>query len=516
VQAPARSGRTGPRERGRLPVASPFLLPAVLVPLIALFFLRAERNIAGDWGYCLDDSWIHATFARNLATGHGYSFNPGETVGGSTGPLYTLILAFFYWAFREVIWSAKIFGILCQIGAALAIYSAVLALLPNRSILALIAALFVASAPPLAWAMLSGMEISLYLLLVCVGLNFYVRSRPLAAVAFWSLGVWARSDGLFLVLLGTIAPPREMVRRLAVAAPLVLLFFGFNETVGGHLLPQTVTTKAHLGFDVLGRSWNILRETGELWGVPYRHKTAFDEPIVLLPFVLLGTWLAIRKAPLLSLYTWGFPLAISLFHGHTAPEKRYVLYVIPFGVALAALAWNQIDAWMADRWRSVGITSAGVCLAMQALILPARAERYGWNVQNINKMQITLAKFAGLVTQPGDAVAVNDIGAMGYFSGRYVVDLVGLVTPPRSLPEDLTLYRPKLLVIFVRWFRPYARDDPKTGNFLFFDSDSTHRYELLAGIDLRRNTICAASRMTAYVRLGKNDPSPTQRWLYVF
>ena len=28
-------------------------------------------------GFPLDDSWIHQVFARNLATGHGFSFNPG-------------------------------------------------------------------------------------------------------------------------------------------------------------------------------------------------------------------------------------------------------------------------------------------------------------------------------------------------------------------------------------------------------------------------------------------------------
>jgi hypothetical protein len=46
--------------------------------------------------------------ARNLATGKGFAFNPGEPVAESTGPLYTFILAFFYALFHEVVWSAKI------------------------------------------------------------------------------------------------------------------------------------------------------------------------------------------------------------------------------------------------------------------------------------------------------------------------------------------------------------------------------------------------------------------------
>jgi hypothetical protein len=495
------------------------VLLAFVVLLIAWLYLRAEWRIAGEWGYALDDSWIYATIARNLATGHGFSFNPGELAAGATGPLYTFILALFYLLFHEVIWSGKIFGILCHIGASVAIYSTVLGLLPERRLLALTTALLVASSPPLAWGMLSGMEIPLYLLLVCVGLAFYVRSRHLLAIVFWSIGVWARPDGLFLVLLGILGPPREMARRLAVSAPILFTFFGFNYAVGGHWMPQTVSVKAHFGLNFLGRTWTILREWGELWGVPFRRSVMLDEPALLLPFLLLGAALTIRRWPILVLYAIGFPLALSLFLDTTASEKRYILYVIPIGMILATLAWNQIDLWMKQmkhRWRHAGMTAAAACLAMQVLILPGRAESYGWNVQNINKIQITLAKFAGMVTQAGDAIAVNDIGAMGYFSGRYVVDLVGLVSPLRTLPEKLEHYRPKLLVVFVSWFPQYARDDPETGNFKFFDADSSHRYELLAGVDLRNNTICGGNRMTVYVRLGQDDPAPPKRWLYVF
>jgi hypothetical protein len=113
-------------------------------------------------------------------------------------------------------------------------------------------------------------------------------------------------------------------------------------------------------------------------------------------------------------------------------------------------------------------------------------------------------------------VATNDIGAIAYFGERKVVDLMGLVSPRRSLPDNLERYKPKLLLVFVTWFKNYAVPDPKTDNFLFYEADSTYRYELLAGVQLRKNTICASDRMTAYVRLGPNDPSPSQRFLYVY
>src|SRR5687768_4817323 len=91
---PAR-GRA-PSRRSTLDTLTPFLVVAVSLASAGLFLFR-EQAVAGAWGFSLDDSWIHAVFARNVATGHGFSFNPGEPVAGSTGPLYSLILAVLYW-----------------------------------------------------------------------------------------------------------------------------------------------------------------------------------------------------------------------------------------------------------------------------------------------------------------------------------------------------------------------------------------------------------------------------------
>jgi hypothetical protein len=489
---------------------------AVFTIAAAWLFLAREKKIAGEWGYALDDSWIYAVMARNLATGHGFSFNPGEPVAGATGPLYTFILALFYLVFHEVVWSAKVFGILCQIGAGVAVYATALALLPRQRFLSLVAALLVATSPPLLWGMLSGMEIPLYLLLVCVGLAFYVRSRQVPAVLFWSLGVWVRPDGLFLVALGLIGPPRQALRRAAIALPILLAYFGFNHLMGGHWMPQTVGAKAHFGIDLVNRTWNIMREWGALWGVPYRHTDQLEEPIVFLALLLAGAVISARRWPLLTAYAIGFPLVLSLFREHSGSHKRYILYVIPFAMLLAAIAIEYLTRRWGRRAPALASAAAVGCLVWQAALVPHEADSYAWNVQNINKMQRLMGNFVKLTTGPGDVVAVNDIGAIGYFGERYVVDLIGLISPRRTLPENLARYRPRLLIIFVEWFRRYARDDPKTGNFIFYDADSTHRYELLAGIDLRKNTICASTRMTVYVRLGPDEPSPTQRWLYKF
>ena len=55
-------------------------IPAVVV---ALGYEIAAWRAAGTIGFLLDDAWIHAQFARNIATGHGFSYTGDRWVAGS-------------------------------------------------------------------------------------------------------------------------------------------------------------------------------------------------------------------------------------------------------------------------------------------------------------------------------------------------------------------------------------------------------------------------------------------------
>ena len=515
--AKGRTGRAGARAAKAAPRrASPDLarfVPLLLVVVMgaaAALYLEAEHRIAGRWGYSLDDSWIYAQMARNVATGQGFAFNPGEPVAGSTGPLYTFVLALFYALFHEVVWSAKLFGLACLAGSAVAIHRAVRALVPERPGAALLAGLLVATAPSLLWGALSGMEITLYLLLVCWGIDAYVRGRHNLATLLWSVGVWVRPDGLFLAGLALVfGPPRAIWKRALCALPPILAFFAFNHAIGGHWMPQTVGAKAHFGVDIATRTNTLIREWGALWGIPYRGTDDLEEPVLLLALLAIGAAALLRRRPILALYAIGFPIALSLFREHSASHKRYILYVIPFGIVLATAGLAVI----ADRLRgSPGRTAlaaiGGICLVWQIVIARGEAETHGWNVQNINEMQCRLGEFARGITKRGDRVAANDIGAIGYFGERPVVDLMGLITPREPLPRMLSRYKPELLIVFVDWFKEYVLWDRESQGFVFLDADSTHKYMMVGAVELKHNTISAKDQMLVFRRLSMDAPAP--------
>jgi len=130
-------------------------------------------------------------------------------------------------------------------------------------------------------------------------------------------------------------------------------------------------------------------------------------------------------------------------------------------------------------------------------------------------MQRFLGEKLKETTEPSDRVATNDIGAIGYFSERYVVDVAGLVSPQIPLPDLLTAYRPRFLAVFPYWYREYARVDTVSGNLYFDDADGTNRYWGLYHVELARNTVSARDKMMVCVRTPRGAPSPPERWSYL-
>lgn len=487
---------------------APILIVGIILAFIGLFLDR-EWTIAGLWGFSLDDSWIHAVFARNIVTGQGYAFNPGHPVSGSTGPLYSVLLALVYSVTNDMVWSAKAIGIICQCVSALFIYRAARTLDSRSEAIPVAAALLVGISPSLLWASVSGMEISLYLVFVCAGLERYVAGKDVAATLIWSLGVWVRPDGILLVALSMLGPLRSLWRRAAVAAAAIAPFFLFNWVLGGSIFPQTVGAKARWGIDLTGRTWKLVREWGALWGIPYRVNDELEHPLLLLLLLFVGAAVLWRRRPVMVLYAIGLPLAMSLFRENSASHKRYILYVIPFCVLLAmsGLRWLAARVTPRQAVRAV-VAVAAICLVWEAIIASRKATTHGWNVQNINMMQRLLGTTAADLTRPGDVVAASDIGAIGYFSQREVVDVMGLVSPKRTLPDNLSVYKPALLIVIVDWFPSDARRDPASGYYAFYDADSTSKYTAAVVIELSHNTICAADQMVAFVRQKPGDAPP--------
>jgi hypothetical protein len=470
---------------------------ALAVPLAVL--LTSERRIAGAAGFPLDDAWIHLQFARNLAEGAGFSFNPGVPVAGSTAPLWTLLLGAAFALAGPSIVIVKVIGVAVTLAAALITRQAALAWGASGPA-ALAAALAVLWTGPLAWGSLSGMEVPLAAMLVAAALWAHAHGRLFLTALFAALAPLARPESIVLLpLLALSRPPT--VRRLGAFVGLAALVLApavaFSLMTVGAPVPATAAAKIEGG--LLGwlagvhepltrllvtRPLHFARE----W-IAWLWTTHVLLPIALVPAVIV-VWSRVGPAlglPALALIA--HPLAMALLAPYRGPgfqEGRYSAHLLPlaFVVLAAALGptWTRRRGVVAAVWLSLALAS----------LVPA-ATRYGWAVQNINAMQVRLGHWVAANVPRHGRVALNDIGAIGYISRRPVIDLMGLVTPeiiPYRREGESGVLRfigeqcPDYVIVFPAWF-----------------PDMTARRYLLEPIfrvRLERNEVAGADEMVVY------------------
>jgi len=494
---------------------------AVAAPVAALalaigFFLLKTWQLAGGVGveaFPLDDAWIHMQFARNLAEGRGFSFNPGVPVSGSTAPLWTLALGGVFAVLGSHPVLAKVLGIIATLGTAW--LAGRLALIwAGRRDVALLASVLVALAGPMVWGALSGMEVALAALLVTAALVLHARGRAWAAGATLGLAALARPEAALLLPLFWLAGPLTGRRALAWGLPVagfLAPWVAFNLATTGSPLPAPAAAKIEgglLGYlagvreplrtTLLERPWQFETEWARwLWRVD-----------VLLPILLLpGLWwlgrhagrAALVPASLLVLH----PLAMAMLAPYRAPsfqEGRYSIHLLPLALVVAVVPLTTLFSSnlspTGGRWARggrLGWLAAGALLVGAVAALPSAASRYGWAVQNIEAMQVHLGHWVARHTPPTARIGLNDVGAIAYISRREVVDVMGLVTPaiiPFRRDGEMGVLRylehacPDYLIVFPAWFPAI--------------SEMADRFHPVYRVRLDHNEVAGADELVVY------------------
>jgi len=510
----------------------PWLASLLLVGCLTLatFALTARRFTAGQGGVPLDDAWIHFQFARNLARGDGLSFNPGEPTSGSTAPLWTLLLAGVYFLGGDFPVAGQLLSGACFLAATLATY--VLGVwLTGRRWAGWLAGAVVAVNGRFVWAGLSALETCLFAALSLLAISAHVSDRAtgryrLRTAALFGLAALTRPEGYLLFALSMIDFALRITHHVSrfthhvshlvlpalLFAALVLPYFLFSLRTSGHLLPNTYHAKAIV---------NLLPDRDFL-SVAARY-LILDNPL-LLPFYVWGVFVLLfpalfvpatpdeaspkHYASLLSLWSAGLPLVYAWLHAALYQHGRYLIPLIPCNAVIGVV--GLLEAWRLARRRGWALTPAlslggkgrrGVALVCVLAVLgtawrlPAMARLYAWNVDNINQMHVALGRWVKEHTAPDAVLALNDIGAIAYFSERPVVDLAGLVTPEvvpllhspgrdARLAEFMAGQEVDYAIIFPNWFPELAaRNDVL---------EPVHR------VTLERNTIAGGETMVVY------------------
>jgi len=466
-------------------------------------FVWKTRQIAGSLGvgaFPLDDSWIHMQFARNLAEGRGFAYNPGVPVSGSTAPLWTLLLGGTFTVLGPHPVLAKALGLILALATAW-LAGSLSELWTGRRDLGLAASALTALAGPMIWGALSGMEVSLAALLVTAALVLRAREREGAAAIALGLGALARPEAVLLLPLFWLSGPltgRRALTWLTPVAACIAPWVAFSLATIGSPLPGTAVAKIEGG--LLGAlsgvreplATSLASRPGQYTWQWIRWLWRVD---ALLPLLLLPglAWLG-RRVGRAALIPAGVllahPLAMALLAPYRGPafqEGRYSIHLLPLAVVVAVAPLAVLPTVRARRVGALALL-VGVLAA-----LPGAASRYGWAVQNIEAMQVHLARWVTDHTPPTARLGLNDVGAITYFSRREIVDLMGLVTPailPYRRDGESGVLRyleqacPDYVIVFPSWFPTL--------------SAMTDRFRPVYRVHLDHNEVAGADEMVVY------------------
>jgi len=397
-------------------------------------------NFTFSLGYPLDDAWIHQTYARNLATGGGWSFVAGQSSGGSTSPLWSTLLASGYFVKLPPFAWTLFLGWLTLWGMALLGSIGYREVFQKYAVSPFwIGALF-AMEWHLVWASASGMETSLFALICLLVITWLAAGweRWISLGAVVGLSVWIRPDGVTLlgpalwVLLWSSHDLQKrqgnLVRLIFGFGVLFLPYLFFNRITASAWLPNTFYAKqAEYAIELSAPLWNRLFEQAVL--------PLVGVGLMLLPGFIAYIWLQFRKrrwallaAPLWSLgyiALYALRLPVTYQHGRYLIPMMPVFFLWGFAGLVEILRTRSPVLWI--RVISKAWQTSAVLVWLVFWALGARA--YGRDVAFIQSEMVKTARWVAENTEPGALIAAHDIGALGYFGNRRLLDLAGLVSP---------------------------------------------------------------------------------------
>ena len=439
-----------------------------LIVLIAIALLLRLLWIAyTDFTY--EDAFITFRYARQIAEGNGFVYNPGERVYGTTTPLFTLLLT--GWLLipgAEAVTGARLLGLVSAIGT-LILLLWTLRRIGTTQFQQLLLIIFIGFSSKF-WIMdTGGMEMPLVIFLLSASWYAYVKKKWGWTGVLSGLLLWTRVDLVLwpiVVCLIEILSNRKNALKIAWPTALVYLpWVIFSALYFGSPMPHTITAKwvayTQLNQDpYLSHLFVFVK-----WLNPLQIPGQLEVVGILIAFCVVGiaAWQASRiykqkQLAVLPLFVFLETIKIvlsraTIFSRYFAPAMWAVLILFSLGLGSLLIQLRPVGS-RSLFWRSFW------ALAFLTLFL-------GLGFRSAERTRITqlyrnegALKPAGLWlrehSDPGARIQLEPLGYIGYYSERIMIDEVGLVTPQMvelksqgvlDLDQYLELFQPDYVLI---------------------------------------------------------------------
>ena len=387
----------------------------------------------------LDDAYIHLAYARNLAAGHGWCFNPGQTSFGTSSPLWVVLIAMCIKTGIDPYHAALLLSFACHFFSAVLIFRITGGLLATagtavaRKVYPLTAALLYILSGNVTWLSLSGMETPLFHLLAlwCIFLYQKKGLGTATAIAAGAL-LLCRITGIFLVipLLFSDALQRKRVT-LKAAVPFLTAapYYLYHGAVTGSLFPVTAAGKLLTYVDGGADASSALRFLSAFVKYLFLYEPSFlllagAALVACIHSVVTGT--VRQTGPVQAIILVWIVLHLGFHAGMFRSLNQHSRYLSILFPALSIAGISAAAVTIRKNWLA--------CAALACLLLLCLSRHGYWKdiyYKNTRHMDTVYAECARwIAAHTSDAVvAAFDIGIIKYMTGRFIVDLGGVTTP---------------------------------------------------------------------------------------
>lgn len=410
-----------------------FVLVYLIVVSVTLYALF--------WRWRYDDPFITYRYADNLARGLGFVYNPGERVLSTTTPLFALLLALLRSFTPDLAAIANATG-----AVSIAVGSVCLWSLGRGWRLPLVAWSGLLLYPTFVVLVITiSSETPPYLALSLAAFAFYQRRRWIACAVCCASATLMRGDGVLVAFviasdfvvrvwrvhrgdtIRSLASNSALWRAVAVFAVITLTWFAFATLYFGAPLPATLAAKQHQGGMAVSQLFapGLLSTVVQWYGGLLQHRIEAALAAVGLIYGVL------RRSGALIIVAWAVVyfiayavLGVSSYFWYYTPLVPGFIVLVSLGLTALAEGVTQLSNRLQLGW----LLSGGVLMTLTTMQL-AHAPVLANQPDSRYAIYRAAGEWLRNATQPSDSVGTLEVGIIGYFAQRPMIDFAGLIQP---------------------------------------------------------------------------------------
>ncbi|HEY7358191.1 MAG TPA: hypothetical protein VH590_17040 [Ktedonobacterales bacterium] len=268
--------------------------------------------------------------------------------------------------------------------------------------------------------------------------------------------------------------------------PIGLAYVAFNFWAGGQLLPTTFTAKSAEFSSSLGILPTLLG-----WFPQLLFFFFLSSPVLMglgTLALFAGKTTDPKLAPVIPLrrllWCWSFVILLA-YAGRVGPGYHHSRYLLPILPSLLVLAAPRAARVLASPRRRMLAQFGSLILLAAALVSAGHAPAIvRSDIQAMNCAEMDMGLWLRDHTPPGAVIAAHDVGALGYFSDRHIIDITGLADPelipvlhqPAALADLLKAQHVAYVAIYEDWWPPAVMQT--LGNDVVYIACGTNYYRV--------------------------------------